>query len=378
MLHEFVTANREEIIRRCRVTVASRAIPPPSEAEIDHGVPLFLEQLVDALRRDGTPNGDIDASAIQHGHALLLQGFTVSQVVHDYGDICQAITALAGERHASISTDDFRMLNRCLDDAIASAVTEYARVRDQSFRSEEAARGSEQFGFLAHELRNLINTAIVAFEVLKSGNVGPAGSTGAVLSRSLLGARDLIGGSLAEVRLTQGTQFPEPMFVSALVRELAANANLAAQAQGVTLVVPAVEEDVTIEVDRQVMTAVMMNLLQNAIKFTRPRSTVTLRAIVTADRVRLEIEDECGGLAANYDDILFRPFVQRSANRTGLGLGLAFSRWGTEANHGLISARSLPAVGCVFTVDLPRHAVALAVPVGVNRASSEPLQGVQP
>ena len=56
----------------------------------------------------------------------------MSQVVHDYGDVCQAITELAVEMDAPISTDDFRMLNRCLDDAIAGAVTEYGRERNQS------------------------------------------------------------------------------------------------------------------------------------------------------------------------------------------------------------------------------------------------------
>jgi hypothetical protein len=70
----------------------------------------------------------------------------------------------------------------------------------------ESARGSERLGFFAHELRNLTNTALVAFEVLKTGNVGVAGSTGAVLHRSLTRLRALIGRSLAEVRLTQGIQ----------------------------------------------------------------------------------------------------------------------------------------------------------------------------
>ena len=69
---------------------------------------------------------------MHHGHELLLQGFTVSQVVHDYGDVCQAITELAVEMNAPISTDDFRMLNKCLDDAIAGAVTEFGREQNQS------------------------------------------------------------------------------------------------------------------------------------------------------------------------------------------------------------------------------------------------------
>ena len=60
-----------------------------------------------------------------------------------------------------------------------------------------------------------------------------------------------------------------------------------------------------------------------------------------------------GLLSGNVTD-LFRPFEQRGADRTGLGLGLTFSRWGVETNHGRIHARNLPDVGCVFTVDLPR------------------------
>ena len=132
MLHEFIAINREEIIRRCRAKVATRSVPPPTEAEIDHGVPVFLDQLVDALRLGLVSSPEIGKSAVQHGHDLLLQGFTVSQVVHDYGDVCQSITELAVEMNAPISTDDFRTLNRCLDEAIAGAVTEYGRERHQS------------------------------------------------------------------------------------------------------------------------------------------------------------------------------------------------------------------------------------------------------
>src|SRR5688500_6353253 len=128
MLHEFIATYRDEIILRCRAKVATRSVPPPTESEIDHGVPLFLDQLVATLRGgQDTLNPEISRSAVLHGHDLLLQGFTVSQVVHDYGDICQTITELALEWNAPISTDDFRTLNRCLDDAIAGAVTEFGR-----------------------------------------------------------------------------------------------------------------------------------------------------------------------------------------------------------------------------------------------------------
>src|ERR1700681_2195865 len=110
MLHEFITLNRDAIIWRCRAKVAKRSIPTPSEAEMNHGAQLFLDQLVDALRAGETSHLEIDSSAGHHEHDLLLKGFTVSQVVHDYGDVCQTITELAVETNAPISTDDFRML----------------------------------------------------------------------------------------------------------------------------------------------------------------------------------------------------------------------------------------------------------------------------
>jgi signal transduction histidine kinase len=361
MLYEFVAINRDEIIRRCRAKVARRTVPAPTEAEIDHGVPLFLEQLVEALRLGRSSNPDIGRSALLHGHDLLLQGFTVSQVVHDYGDVCQAVTELAVEVNAPISPADFRVLNRCLDDAIAGAVTQYGRERNQFTLDGETARGSERLGFLAHELRNLTNTAIVAFEVLKTGNVGVAGSTGAVLQRSLNGLRALIGRSLAEVRLTQGVQHREQLLVSGFIDDLIPAATLDATARGIGLTVVPVEDGVIIEADRQVLTAVVTNLLQNAVKFTRPRTTVILRVDASADRVLIAIQDECGGLPHGDVNDLFRPFEQRSANRTGLGLGLAFSRWGIEANDGRLYARNNPDVGCVFTVELPRSPVSAPV-----------------
>jgi signal transduction histidine kinase len=361
VLHEFVAVHREEIIRRCRAKVSTRSAPPATEAEIDHGVPLFLNQLVDALRSGLSSHPEIGKSAVLHGHDLLLQGLTVSQVVHDYGDVCQSITELAVETSAPISAGDFQVLNGCLDNAIAGAVTQYGRERHQSTVDGDAVHENERIGFFAHELRNLINTAMIAFEVVKSGNVGVGGSTGAVLHRSLLGARDLIDRSLAQVRLAQGVQNRERFLVAGFVEEVASAATLLADARDIKLAVMPVEDGAAIEADRQVLAAVVMNILQNAFKFTRARTTVTLRVGASAERILIEIQDECGGLPRREANDLFRPFEQRHANRTGLGLGLAFSRWGAEANHGRIYARNLPDVGCIFTVDLPRSPVPVPV-----------------
>jgi hypothetical protein len=363
MLYEFIKVHQDEIVARCRARVAVRSLPADTDIQSAHGVPVFLAQLVKALHLGLTSDPEIGHVAVKHGRDLQSQGFTMSQVVHGYGDVCQTITEMAVESGAPITTADFRTLNGCLDDAIAGAVTEYGRQRSQSAVDLEFVRGSERLGFLAHELRNLANTAVIAFEVLKSGNVGVSGSTGAVLERSLTGLRTLIARSLDEVRLARGARIPAsqvPFLVSELIQEIEPAATMEAHAVGVRLNIAPVENGVTIQADRPVLAAALENLLQNAFKFTRPHTTVALRVVASRDRVRIEVEDECGGLPGDDVDQLFRAFEQRGADRSGLGLGLAFTRWGIEANHGRVYARRLPDRGCVFTIELPRLPAAAA------------------
>ncbi len=379
-LHEFITAHRSEIITRCRRSVAVRSIPPPTRQEIEHGVPLFLDQLVDVLRR-GTQGLEIDLSAGQHGRHLLAQGFTLSQVVHDYGDVCQTITGLAVEKSAPIRSEDFQTLNACLDDAIASAVTHYARESQRLAVAQQQAeiwRSQERIGFVVHELRNLVNTAIVAFEILKTSKSGISGSTGAVVARSLHGLRDLVSQSLDEVRLTKGTTYRERIAVGTFVDEIGEAARLTAQDRGVTLDVPAVAHDVMVEADPQVLRAVVMNLLQNAFKFTQPGSHVSMRACASADRVLIEVEDECGGLVGESVGDVSPRLEQRGKNRSGLGIGLAFSRWGAEASGGRLYARNLPGKGCVFIVNLPRADPPAPLPSIVQHDAQQGAVDLQP
>ena len=282
--------------------------------------------------------------------------------MHDYGDVCQTITELALKANAPIDTADFRTLNWCLDEAIAGAVTEYGRESEQIGRDGQTEHDNQRMGFFTHELRNLVNTAIVAFGVLKTGNVGIGGSTGTVLDRTLTNLQDLIARSLDEVRLTAGIQNREEISVAGFIDALTDAATLEASARGRRLTVSPVETGLTIAADRKVLSAVVVNLLQNAFKFSPPDSMVTLTVHASADRVLIEVEDECGGLPGGEDlKELFRPFEQRGADRTGVGIGLAFCQWGAEANDGRLYARNLPGKGCIFTVDLPRSSALAAM-----------------
>jgi len=147
---------------------------------------------------------------------------------------------------------------------------------------------------------------------------------------------------------------PERTSLRELVEDIEVGASMEANALGLTLSVPPVERGVDLAVDRQLLAAAVGNLLQNAFKFTHPRGHVMLRTSSTEDRVLIEVEDECGGLPPGEVDALFRPFEQRSGNRTGLGLGLVISRRSVEADGGVVRVRDLPGKGCVFTIDLPR------------------------
>jgi len=376
MMHEFLSANRKELIDRCRAKVAQRAAPEATKEELEHGIAHFLDQLIATLkveqtaepmqsRRISGPSGggkpgssEMGDMAEKHGLELLQHGFTVDQVVHDYGDLCQAITDLAVERDAPFDTDEFRTLNRCLDNAIADAVTEFTYQRDFITAHKHADALNERLGSFAHELRNLLNSATLALTAIKEGNVGLNGSTGAVLDRSLVGLRNLIDRSFSDVRMTAGMPARHRVFsLSAFITEVKLSASLEARVRDCVLRVPHVDLRLAVDADRDLLSSAVGNLLQNAFKFTHDHSEVTLSAYSAADRILIEVQDHCGGLAAGDAEKMFLPFTQVGEDKTGLGLGLSISRRSVEINKGTLRVRDMPGSGCVFTIDLPRHAM---------------------
>jgi signal transduction histidine kinase len=353
MLYEFITLHRDDVVARTRDRVRARPWPSVSSREIEHGVPLFLTQLSETLRLEATADpfsGDaIGSSATRHGAELLAAGFNVTQVVHDYGDICQAITEIALDQRAPITVEEFHTLNRCLDTAIAEAVTEHVRLTIQR-RSEEEV---ERLGQAAHELRDLLHGALLAFHALKRGSVAINGNTGAVLGRSLTSLRDLVDRLLSETRLAAGTRRRERLNVTTLVDEIAATGILHSEYRNIRFTVAPVDPALILEGDPQLLTSAVMNLLENAFKNTPAGGAVSLRAQARGDRLIVEVQDECGGIPAGKTD-LFKAFGdRRGADRSGLGLGLSIARQAVRAHSGDIHIRNMSGSGCVFTIDLP-------------------------
>ncbi len=372
-MYQFLIDNREELIARCKQNVEMRPGRSATAEQLEHGIPLFLDQLVrtlraeeqglsgDSVRISGTSGGnsrslsEIGVSAAAHGKELLALGFTVDQAVHDYGDLCQAITGLALEQDEAFSSHEFRTLNRCLDNAIADAVTEFSRLREISLAAAQRAATNERVGFLVHELRNALGTATLAVRALEVSNMPISGATGAVLKRSLLAMSNLVSRSLEDVR--HGAAVAQQVFqLAAFIEDARQTAQLDPAASRCTLSVEHADAALGMCGDRQMLLAALGNLLQNAFKFTHDQTVVTLKASASERHVTIEVFDHCGGLPKGNTHAMFTPFRQRSGDKSGLGLGLSIARQSVEADSGTLSVRDVPGVGCVFSIRMPRHA----------------------
>ncbi len=223
MLHEFLLKNQEKILALTEEKTQELAGDHPSSDQLKSGLPIFYAQVIEIIRNAGKPSDppakDIEAiakaadqgdepamaeaaeqpleaelarTAGDHGTELVRLGYTLSHVVHAYGAMCQAITEVASRNNYPVTATEFHALNRCLDVAIAGAVTVYQAVQDAKEKGDETAVPLS----LAREMRNLLASSNVAFQSIKSGTVGFNGSTGQVLEKSLKRLEEIIDRSL--------------------------------------------------------------------------------------------------------------------------------------------------------------------------------------
>jgi signal transduction histidine kinase len=357
------------LIERCKVKASKRSGPKGIESERANGIPQFIDQLIETLQAEperseevsGASDGssksalsEMGVSAARHGRVLSQQGYTVEQVVRDYGDLCQAITDSAFQCGARIEVDEFRTLNRCLDNAIAESVTEWAYQNKVAHADKKAHSANEHVDLFVFELRRLIHTATLAVIAIKAGNVGISGATGAVLDHSLLDLRSLLDRSLADLRGTPGTPAQHKLIsLAAFVAEAKISASLEAQSRECKFAVSVVDPSLGIDADQAMLFSALGHLLDNAFKFTRHNTEVSLNAYATGDRIHIDVGDNCGGLPAGEAEKMFLPSAQGGAREVGRGLSLC--QQSVQANHGVLSVRDVPGSGCVFTIDLPRH-----------------------
>jgi signal transduction histidine kinase len=373
MLYEFLLKNQTEILSMTTKKYRKLTGFRPSSELLKKGLPLFYKQLTHVLERGGGGGGGSGVSGLQpeevsigqesrfpseltsaarlHGEELLRLGYTLSLVVHAYGSMCQSITELATKKNIAITSLEFHRLNKCLDIAIAGAVTGFEASRN----TRDAGLEIQHLGFLTHELRNALTSASVSLELIKRGTVGFGGSTGQILERSLKTMEALIDRSLTEVRLRVD---PKPHIESnhllQLVDQILTIAEASAREKQQILEVD-IDPTLVIRADYQLLYSALSNLIQNALKFTHAGGKIQIRAREMKEIIVIEVEDECGGLSGTAEE-LFKPFEQMNQNRTGLGLGLPIALRAMMLNRGSIEALNLHGKGCIFKMSFPKRA----------------------
>lgn len=235
----------------------------------------------------------------------------------------QAITDAAFQCGARIEVDEFRTLNRCLDNAIAESVTEWAYQNNVAHAEKKARSAEAHTDFFVFELRKLIHTATLAVIAIKAGNVGISGATGAVLDRSLIELRNLLDRSLAGLRGTSGSTAQHKLIsLAAFVAKSGISASLEAQSRGCKLAVSAVHPELAVDADQAMLISAVGILLDNAFKFTRHNTEVSLNAYAAGDRIHIDVGDNCGGLSAGDAEKMFLPSVGRGAGEVSRALSM--------------------------------------------------------
>ncbi len=212
MLHEFLHKNEDKILNLTEEKTRELAGDHLSSTQLKMGLPIFYKQVIEIIRSASSPSHppkkDIDAiakaadrgdepamaeaagqpqeaelamSAGEHGAELLRLGYSLSHVVHAYGALCQAITEEAAKKKYPVTATEFHALNRCLDVAIAGAVTVYQSLQDAKSQGHDSLTSMT----FALELRSLLTSVNVAFQAIKSGRVGFSGSTAQVMEHGL-------------------------------------------------------------------------------------------------------------------------------------------------------------------------------------------------
>ncbi|MDB4910170.1 MAG: sensor protein, partial [Gemmatimonadetes bacterium] len=223
---------------------------------------------------------------------------------------------------------------------------------------------SEFLAAMSHELRTPLNAIGGYAELLAIGIGGPITeqqqdyvSRIRASQQHLLGIiTDLLNFSRIEAGQVAYDLLPVP--VQSILDGVLPLIAPQADTKNITLSNEPASLQIIAHADRQKAEQIVLNLMSNAIKFTQPGGTVTVRCAGESDCVRIVVEDSGVGIPTEKLAAIFEPFVQLGRSRTsqheGTGLGLAISRDLARAMNGDVTVESTVGQGSTFTLTLPR------------------------
>lgn len=346
-LHEFMTAHRREILETCH------QILDPELNGLDDFACHFFDELLRALRRDsGVPHsysplpGKSEVAA-RLGAYQQRAGIEVGKVTSVFAAISQAVAKTGALYDLRLTAEEYEQLHKCLDAGIATSVESYWHRDGAQARERNAAR----YGFVAHELRNALGNASMAFKLVRAGKLDIEGRTGAVLARNLARMNALIAQWLTSVQLdAERAPQLEPVHLASVLRDVEASM---LPDRDISIVLE-LDEMLFVEGDEMLLHSALSNLAHNAIKFSPPASKVWISARAVDGRAAIEVTDQCGGIGGKELPDLCQPFERQQAlNPGGLGLGLAISKLAVESLGGELTLSDKPGDGCCFCLWFP-------------------------
>jgi two-component system heavy metal sensor histidine kinase CusS len=317
------------------------------------------------LLQVGVSLGPTDA-ALRRYRDLLLLGVPVCLLLAGAGSWWLSAFALAplirlagAAREIDVRTLERRLPTRGIDDELEDVARAFNGVLE---RLDQAVGEMRQFSAaLAHELRTPLTALRGEIELalgrLGSGDVNrdPLASQIEEIDR----LKRLIEQILTLARAEAG-QIPltfAPLDAGELAESLVEQLEPVAQARGIALTCEH-EPGAAVRADGEWLRRLLINLLDNALKFTHEGGRVRVRVAPVGDVVTIAVHDTGVGIAPadrpHVFERFFRADPSRSSSTDGAGLGLSLVQWIVERHGGSVGVESEVGVGTTFTVSLPR------------------------
>ncbi|WP_431234531.1 sensor histidine kinase [Mycolicibacterium psychrotolerans] len=288
--------------------------------------------------------------------ALIATAYLSRRLQHSVAEVSAAASAVAEGRY------DIRVAPPRLGREFDEMATAFNKMADRLQAVESSRR--QLFGDLAHEIRTPVAVLEAYLEAVEDGVKVLDQPTIAMLREQTgrLVRFSADAAALAQAEEAHATITPAWVEADEVARSVSAALADRYAAKNVTLSIQ-VSEGTRFWADRQRLTQVLNNLLDNALRHTAPGGHVRLTAGHLGNEVVFTVSDDGEGVAAEHLPHVFERFYRtdsaRNRDRGGSGIGLAIAKALTEAHGGTITATSPgPGAGTTFTVTVPSQPVA--------------------
>jgi two-component system cell cycle sensor histidine kinase PleC len=330
-------AVRHQILREERQDVGARTF----EARLDDGRWLQINER--RTKDGGYVSVGTDITALKRHEQKLLE--SEKQLIATIQDLKQSRQKLEAQTHQ-----------------LADLAERYL---DQKAQAESANRAKSEFlANMSHELRTPLNAIIGFAEVMESGIFGALGSekyeeycrdihtSGSYLLSVINDILDMSRIEAGRISLVK-----RPVEVNDSIQRALRLVSEQVRAKNLSVTIDVTPEDITVPADERALHQILVNLLQNATKFTTDGGCITVRTRPAHDAINIYVEDNGIGIPAHALQKLGRPFEQVetefSKSYKGSGLGLAIARSLAELHGGTLRIKSQEGMGTIVLVHLP-------------------------